>query len=70
MVFGPAMLICIAFRLYLNPEGFQFGPGLPRILVMNHVHPQPARVFQIQRAVVNERALLRWTLRGPGLTQT
>src|SRR6267378_4253506 len=59
----PVLLFFIAFRLYLNPESFQFRPGLRGVLVMNHIHPQSSGVLEVQRAVINEYALLRRPLR-------
>src|ERR1700676_4800362 len=55
----PRLLSCRASRLYLNPERSHFGPCLRGALVMDHIHPQPPRVLQIQRAVIDEHAFLR-----------
>src|SRR5271167_2961009 len=51
-----------AEKLYLNPEGFQVGKQLRRVLMMNHVHAQSSGVFQVQRAVVNKHAFFRGPL--------
>src|SRR5215471_592281 len=45
-----------AEKLYRNAEGFQVGKELGGILMLNHVHAEPAGVLQVQGAVVNEHA--------------
>src|ERR1700690_701695 len=52
-----------AERLYLNPNGFQVFPQLRCILMVNDVHAEAARVFQVQGAVIHKNALLRNALR-------
>src|SRR5260370_9989541 len=48
--------------LYLNIVLLQFLPQLRRAFVMNRVHAQAPRIFQVQRPVVDEPELLPWAL--------
>src|SRR6267143_303500 len=45
-------------KLYLNPIFSKLGTQLFRVLMLNSVHAQAPRAFQVQRPVINEKAVL------------
>src|SRR5216683_955338 len=46
-------------KLYLNPILSKLRTQLLRVLMMNGVHPEAPRAFQVQGPVINEKSLLR-----------
>src|SRR5438445_10441627 len=50
-------------KLYLNPILSKLRAQLHRVLMVNGVHPQAPRAFQVQRPVINEKTLPRLALR-------
>src|SRR5216110_142339 len=50
-------------KLYLNPKFSKLGTQLLRILMVNGAHPETARAFQVERAVVDEKAFFGRALR-------
>src|SRR5690242_21848795 len=57
---SPANLVAL---LYLNAEFSKLRPQLVRALMMNRVHSELSRTFQVQWAIVDEQALLGRALR-------
>jgi hypothetical protein len=49
-------------KLYLNPIFSKLGTQLFCVLMVNGVHPEAARAFQVQRAVIDEKTMLRRAL--------
>ncbi len=49
-------------KLYLNPIVSKLGTQLFGVLMLNGVHAQTPRALEVERPVVNEKALLRRTL--------
>src|SRR5437016_183912 len=50
-------------KLYLNLKFSKLGTQLLRILMVNGAHPEAARTFQVERAVVDEKAFFGRALR-------
>src|SRR5882762_2759653 len=50
-------------KLYLNPILSKLRTQLLRVLMVNGIHPQTPRALQVQRPVINKKALLRFALR-------
>src|SRR5205814_4478166 len=50
-------------KLYLNPKFSKLGTQLLRILMVNGAHPETARAFQVERAVVDEKTFFGRALR-------
>ena len=48
-----------------NPQLRQIFAQLLEILILNRVHPQLARTFQIQAAIINQHTFIRFALRNP-----
>src|ERR1700757_4686988 len=49
-------------KLYLNPKFSKLRTQLLRMLMVNNVHPEAARTFQVERPVIDEKAFFGSTL--------
>src|SRR5437879_7458124 len=50
-------------KLYLNPKFSKLRTQLLRVLILNGIHPEAARTFQVERPVVDEKTFFWRALR-------
>jgi hypothetical protein len=60
--YRPAQAKNVTPKLYLNPVLSKLGTQIFRVLMMDGVHSQAARAFEVQGAIINEETLLRRAL--------